>query len=131
MKKQTLVLITVILSVFIFLTGCSNDEQSSKNVEAVEIGTVKVGEYLGQPYRITSSFIPILTLENNGKFKFELGIGKSIEGTYKVENNKLILTSSDGDESYTLNISNNILVIEEELPNYVKKGTNFKLPANE
>lgn len=130
MKKQTLLLITVILSVF-FLAGCSYGEQSSKKVETEDISTVKVGKYLGQPYRITSSFIPILTLENNDRFRLELGIGKSIEGTYKVENNKVVLTSSDGGENYTLNISDNILVIEQELPSYVKRGTNFKLPASE
>lgn len=59
-----------------------------------------------------------------------LAIGETIVGTYRIESNKLILTS-DGNNNYTLNIANNMLVIEQELPGYVKKGTNFKLPADE
>jgi hypothetical protein len=44
-----------------------------------------------------------------------------------IDKNKLDLTSSDGDESYILSISNNILIIEQEIPKYVKKGTEFKI----
>lgn len=110
---------------------CNNGKQDSKNVENTDTGTVKIGIYFGVPYRITSSFMPIITLENNDKFRFELGINNSVEGTYRTDNNKLILTSSDGDEIYTLEINNSILVIEQEIRNYVKKGTRFKLAEKE
>jgi|GEM_PF-4895468 len=95
-------------------------------IEVTDIDTVKAGKYIGVPYKLTSSFMPILTIEDNGEFKLELGINKSIEGKYKTENNKLILTSFDGEEKYTLEISDNILIIEQEISSYVKKGTNFK-----
>jgi len=127
MKRQTLILV----SIFFLLVGCSNNKQSDKNFKNTNIGTVKIGKYFGVPYKLTSSFMPMLTIENSEEFKLELGISKSIEGTYRIGNNKLILTSSDGDENYTLDISNNILVIEQEIPNYVKKSTNFKFSEEE
>ncbi|MDD3706043.1 MAG: hypothetical protein PHC45_08285 [Clostridiaceae bacterium] len=131
MKKRILIIVLVILSVFLLLMVCNNGKQDSKNVENTDTGTVKIGIYFGVPYRITSSFMPIITLENNDKFRFELGINNSVEGTYRTDNNKLILTSSDGDEIYTLEINNSILVIEQEIRNYVKKGTRFKLAEKE
>ncbi len=126
MKKQILISFSVILSVFLLLVGCSNSKQNNKNAEATDIITVKIGKYFGESYNVYSSFIPILTLENSNKFKFELGISKSIEGNYKIDKNKLILTSSDGSENYILDISNNRLVIKHEIPGYVKKSANFK-----
>jgi hypothetical protein len=90
-----------------------------------------IGEYLGQPYEFYSSFIPTLTLDSSNKFKFELGISKYIEGTYLIDKKKLILTSSDCDESYIFSISNNILIIEQEIPKYLKKGTKFKISEKE
>ncbi|TAH63905.1 MAG: hypothetical protein EWM47_13330 [Anaerolineaceae bacterium] len=131
MKKRILIIVLVILSVFLLLMVCNNGKQDSKNVENTDTGTVKIGIYFGVPYRITSSFMPIITLENNDKFRFDLGINNSVEGTYRIDNNKLILTSSGGDENYTLEINNNILVIEQEICNYVKKGTRFKLAEKE
>lgn len=131
MKKRTLIIVLVILSAFLLLTVCDNEKQNSKNVENTDTGTVKTGKYFGVPYNMTSSFMPIITLEDSDKFKFELGISKSVEGTYKIDNNKLILTSSGGDENYTLNIFSNILVIEQEIRNYVKKDTHFKLVEKE
>ena len=127
MKKRILILILVILSVFLLLVGCSNSKQNNKSVENTDIDTIKIGKYIGEPYKLTSSFIPILTFENSNKFKFELGISKSIEGTYTTDNNKLVLTSTDGGESYMLGITKNTLIIEQEIPNYVKKNTKFKL----
>lgn len=131
MKKRTLIIVLVILSAFLLLMVCSNDKQDSKSVENTDTGTVKIGKYFGVPYRITSSFMPIITLENDDKFRFELGINNSVEGTYRIDNNKLILTSSDGDDNYTLDIFNNVLIIEQEIHNYVKKGTHFKLAERE
>ncbi len=127
MKKQSLILVSVILSVFILLVACSNDKQNNESIETTDRGVVKIGKYFGVPYKLTSSFMPILTLEDSGEFQFELGISKSVEGRYKVDNNKLVLTSFNGEENYTMDISDSILVIEQEIPNYVKKGTNFKL----
>jgi len=63
------------------LVGCSNSKQNNKNVETTDACTVKLEKYLGEPYKLTSSFMPILTLENGNKSKLELGICKSIEGT--------------------------------------------------
>ncbi len=127
MKKQILISFSIILSVFLLLVGCSNSKQNNKNAETTDISTVKIGKYFGEPYNVYSSFIPILTLENRNKFEFELGISKSIEGTYKIDKNKLILASSDGSGDYILDISNNRLVIKQGIPDYVKKGADFKL----
>jgi hypothetical protein len=127
MKKQILISVLVILSISFLLTGCSINKQNNKNIKTIDIGTVMVGEYFGKPYELYSSFIPTLTLDSSNKFKLELGINKSVEGTYLIDKNKLDLTSSDGDESYILSISNNILIIEQEIPKYVKKGTEFKI----
>jgi hypothetical protein len=131
MRRRTLIIALVILSAFLLLMVCSNDKQDSKNVKTKDTDTVKMGEYFGAPYNITSSFMPIITIENGDKFKLELGINKSVKGTYRIDNSKLILTSSGGDENYTLEINNNILVIEQEIRNYVKKGTRFKLAERE
>lgn len=131
MRRRTLIIALVILSAFLLLMVCSNDKQDSKNVKTKDTDTVKMGEYFGAPYNITSSFTPIITIENGDKFKLELGINKSVKGTYRIDNSKLILTSSGGDENYTLEINNNILVIEQEIRNYVKKGTRFKLAERE
>jgi phage-related protein len=49
--------------------------------------------------------MPVLTIKNNNKFKFELGVSKLIEDTYRIDSNKLALTSSDEAESYILAIS--------------------------
>ena len=131
MEKRTIIIVLVILSAFLLLMVSSNDKQESKNIETSDTGTAKIGKYFGEPYRMTSSFMPIITLENNDKFRFELGISKSVEGTYRIDNNKMILTSSDGDENYTLDIYNNTLVTEQEIRNYVKIGTRFKLAERE
>jgi uncharacterized lipoprotein NlpE involved in copper resistance len=131
MKKQILVSFSIILSVFLLLVGCSNNKQNNKNAGSTDLSTVKIGKYLGEPYNEYSSFMPILTLENSNKFKFDLQISKSIEGNYKIDRNKVILTSSDGSENYILDVSNNGLVIEQEIPNHVKKSTSFKLLENE
>lgn len=68
----------------------------------------------------------ILTLENGNKSKLELGISNSVEGTYTIDNNKLVLASYDGEKSYAFGISYSSLIIEQEIPNFVKKDTNFK-----
>ena len=104
MKKQSLILVSVILSVFILLVACSNDKQNNESIETTDRGVVKIGKYFGVPYKLTSSFMPILTLEDSGEFQFELGISKSVEGRYKVDNNKLVLTSFNGEENYTMEI---------------------------
>lgn len=126
MKKKILILVSVILLSY-FLLGCSNDKQSSEIIENTDIDSIEIGKYLGVVYKLTSSFIPVLSLENNNIFYFELGISKSIKGTYAIDNNKLILTSNDGNESYTFKINDHILTIEQEISNYVKENTNFKL----
>lgn len=131
MKKRTLIIVLVILSAFLLLIVCNNDKQNSKSVETTDTGKIKIGKYFGVPYSMTSSFMPIIILENSDKFKFELGISKSVEGTYRIDNNKLTLTSSSGDENYTLGIFDDVLVIEQEICNYVKKGTRFKLAEKE
>jgi len=131
MRKRALIITLVILSAFLLLMIYSNDKQDSKNVKTIDTGTVKMGKYFGVPYNITSSFMPRITLENGDKFKLELGISKSVKGTYRIDNNKLVFTSSDGDENYTLEINDDILVIEQEIRNYVKKGTRFKLAERE
>jgi len=94
-----------------------------KNINSKNIA---IGKYFGKPYSITSSFLPIITLKDNNEFKFELGIDLSIEGTYTVDNNKLVLTSSGGGgESYVFGIADHTLIIEQEIP-YVKENTKFK-----
>lgn len=98
-------------------------ELMDKNISSK---TIAIGKYFGKPYSITSSFLPILTLKDNNEFKFELGIGMSIEGTYTVDNNKLVLTSSRGAESYVFGIDEHTLIIEKAIP-YVKENTKFVL----
>lgn len=126
MKKQVIILISVLLLSY-FLVGCSNTKQNPENIKNADISTVEIGKYFGQAYKMTSSFIPILSLENSNTFILELGINKSIKGTYAIDNNKLELTSNDGNESYTFEIKKHTLIIEQEISNYVKKNTNFKL----
>lgn len=123
MKKKILVLVSTFLLAFLFIAGCSNKQDNNSQV--------KIGKYFGETFKLTSSFMPILTLEKNNKFEFELGVSKSIQGTYTINNNNLVLTSSKGDESYTLSISNNTLVIQEEIPNFVNKSTIFKFAGKE
>lgn len=126
-KKQILFLIFGILAVFLLLAGCVNDRPIKKSVDNTSIKTIAIGKYVGMAYSLTSSFMPILTLEDNNEFKFELGIGNSIRGTYKVDNNKLVLTSSGGGESYLFGITEHTLIIEQEIPSYVKENTKFVL----
>lgn len=126
MKNQKFISTLLILFVFLLLAGCSNNKQNNKDVETTDKDILKVGQYFGEPYTLTSSFIPVLTIENNNKFKFELGVGKSVEGTYRVDSKKLVLTSVDGDE-YSFSISNNALIIEQEIHSYVKKSTSFNI----
>lgn len=121
MKKQ---IVIIILSVFVLLLGCSYNKQN-KSIENIDVNTIMPGKYIGEPYNITSSFIPVLTLDNNNKFIFELGIKYTIEGTYTIDNNKLVLNTNGG-ESYTLEITEHSLKIEQEIPN-VKRNTKFKL----
>ena len=126
MKKQILVLIFGVLAVFLLLVGCVNDRPINKGDENISSKTIAIGKYFGKPYSLTSSFLPILTLKDNNEFKFELGIGMSIEGTYTVDNNKLVLTSSGGGKSYVFVIAEHTLIIEQEIP-YVKENTKFVL----
>ena len=125
MKKQIVLLILGILAVFLLLVGCVNDRPIKKGVESTSIKTIEIGKYFGNAYSPTSSFMPSLTLEDNNEFKFELGIGNSIRGTYKVDNNKLVLTSSGGGESYVFGINEHTLIIEQEIPRDVKENTKF------
>ena len=101
-------------------------KQNNKTSENLDIHLIKIGKYSGEPYKLSSSFMPILTLESSSKFKFELGIGKSIEGTYIAGIDKLVLVPSGETKSYIFRISKNTLIITEEIPNYVKSGTTFK-----
>ena len=127
MKKQISLIIFGILAVFLLLVGCANDRPINKGVENISSKTIAIGKYFGKPYSITSSFMPILTLEDNSQFKFELGIGKSIRGTYKVDNNKLVLTSFVGGESYLFGITEHTLIIEQQITGYVMENTEFAL----
>ena len=126
MKKQVIILVSIILISY-FSVGCSNNKQNPEDIENADINSIETGKYYGQAYNMTSSFIPKLSLENSNTFNLELGINKSIKGTYTIDNNKLVLTSNDGNESYTFEIKKNTLIIEQGISNYVKKNTNFKL----
>ena len=123
MKKQIAVLILMLL-LSACLTGC--DVQNTGSEESADTDYVKAGKYLGSPYTIYSSFMPILSIEDNNTFVLELGINKSIRGTYKIDNSKLELTSDDGNESYAFEIKEYGIVIEREIPGYVKENTVFK-----
>lgn len=133
MKKQIFVLI--ILSAFLLLTGCSSKQSdlsgqttaTTTTEKTTVIETIKTGKYFGEPYNVTSSFLPILTLEDGNKFKFEIGTSTTVEGTYKIAGNKLILSSADGSQSYVFRINNNMLTFEDEIPSCVKKDSLFKL----
>ena len=125
MKKQIAVLILMLL-LSACLTGCSN-KQIPGGKENANMGFIETGRYIGSLYTVYSSFMPVLSLEESCTFTLELGINKSIEGTYASEDNKLILTSDDGNESYTFEIKEYGLIIEQEIPGYVKENTNFKL----
>lgn len=125
MKKQILIqIIIIILSAFVLLLGCSYSKQN-KSIENIDVNTIMPGKYIGESYNITSSFIPVLSFDNNNKFIFELGINYTIEGRYTIDNNKLVLNTNGG-ESYTLEITEHSLKIEQEIPN-VKRNTKFKL----
>ncbi len=132
MKKQIFVLI--ILSAFLLLTGCSSKQSdlsgqttaTTTTEKTTVMETIKTGKYFGEPYNVTSSFLPILTLEDGNKFKFEIGTSTTVEGTYKIADNKLILYSADGSQSYVFRI-NNMLTFEDEIPSCVKKNSLFKL----
>ncbi len=135
MKKKILISVFIILYAFLLMTGCSS-KQSDKNTDTTtevsitkteETVTIKAGRYFGEPYSVTSSFLPILTLEDGNKFKFEIKTSTTIEGTYKIDNNKLVLTSSDQAETYKFSITDKTLIIEEEIPNWVKKNSGFRL----
>lgn len=86
---------------------------------------IMLGKYIGEPYNITSSFIPVMTFYGNKTFIFELGINNTIVGTYTTDNNKLVLNTNGG-ESYTFKITEHSLKNTQEIPN-VKVNTNFKL----
>jgi len=108
-------------------TSINSSPTTNKGDENISSKTIAIGKYFGKQYSITSSFLPILTLKDNNEFKFELGIGMSIEGTYTVDNNnKLVLTSSGGGESYVFGIAEHTLIIEHQIP-YVKENTKFAL----
>lgn len=132
MKKQIFVLI---LSAFLLLTGCSSKQSdlsaqttaTTTTEKTTVMETIKTGKYFGEPYNGTSSFLPILTLEDGNKFKFEIGTSTTVEGTYKIDDNKLILNSADGSQSYVFRINNNMLTFEDEIPSCVKKNSLFKL----
>ncbi len=132
MKKQIFVLI---LSAFLLLTGCSSKQSdlsaqttaTTTTEKTTVMETIKTGKYFGEPYNVTSSFLPILTLEDGNKFKFEIGTSTTVEGTYKIADNKLILNSADGSQSYVFRINNNMLTFEDEIPSCVKKDSLFKL----
>ena len=132
MKKQIFVLI---LSAFLLLTGCSSKQSNlsaqttatTTTEKTTVMETIKTGKYFGEPYNVTSSFLPILTLEDGNKFKFEIGTSTTVEGTYKIDDNKLILNSADGSQSYVFRINNNMLTFEDEISSCVKKDSLFKL----
>lgn len=133
MKKQILILI--ILSAFLLLTGCSSKQsvlsaQTTATTTAEKttvMETIKIGKYFGEPYNVTSSFLPILILEEGNKFKFEIGTSTTVEGTYKMADNKLVLNSADSSQRYVFGINNNMLTFEDDIPNCVKKNSLFKL----
>lgn len=131
MKKRRIILTSMILSLCFLLIQCGNDKLGSQSAESLDVKSIKVGEYFGKPYELTNSFIPTLYLEDNNTFKFDLAISKSIKGDYKIDNNKLVLNSYDGNESYTFQIIDNTLIIEQEILYYVKKNTKFALPEKQ
>lgn len=131
MKKRRIILTSMILSLCFLLIQCGNDKLGSQSAESSDVKSIKVGEYFGKPYELTNSFIPTLYLEDNNTFEFDLAISKSIKGDYKIDNNKLVLNSYDGNESYTFQIIDNTLIIEQEILYYVKKNTKFALPEKQ
>ncbi|UWG98548.1 hypothetical protein LPY66_07025 [Dehalobacter sp. DCM] len=96
--------------------------RDNKDIEKTDI---KTGMYVGKPYDIASSFMPIITLENNNKFTFELGIGMAIEGSYTQDENKITFNAADG-ERYVFGVSEEKLIIEQEIPKRVRQNTVFK-----
>lgn len=128
MKKQGIIPILVILSFSFLLFGCNNNEHNSQDMKNLDVKSIKVGIYYGKPYKLYYAFTPNLSLEDNNTFKFDLSASKSIEGDYKIDNNKLVLNSNDGNESYTFEIIDQALIIEQEILDYVKKNTEFALP---
>jgi ABC-type Fe3+-hydroxamate transport system substrate-binding protein len=134
MKKNIFIFVLIITSLILLLSGCSSNQSTDSTKTTVTTTaktavtvTVKPGRYFGLPYNLTSSFLPILTLEEGNKFKFEAGFNKTVEGSYKVDSTKLVLTSSDQAETYKFSIKDNLLIIDEEITDCVKKDTEFKL----
>lgn len=68
MKKQIITLVALVLLAFLLLLGCSNNERNDKSNGTMDKETIKIGKYFGEPYKVTSSFNPILTLKNGNDF---------------------------------------------------------------
>ena len=98
-------------------------------IENMDANTIMPGKYFGESYNLTSSFIPVLTIDNKHEFILEWGIQATTRGTYTVDSNKLILNTIGG-ERYILEITEHSLKNTQDMPN-IRSNTNFRLSESD
>lgn len=96
--------------------------------------TVSEGTYIAER-AIDPAYYPTLSILEDNAFQFNLGMGSFVKGTYKVDEDEVILTVNDNNSDLTEDEANDItfsigeeenqLILDTELTGYVESGTVF------
>lgn len=98
------------------------------------------GTFYGEPYEYHSSPMPALKFDTLGGFQLSISMDIKIEGTYEVKKdmcilecykNRPALKESEYDTIALKIVSDRELVLQKELPEFVKKGCRFKMDDEE
>lgn len=116
-RKVSIIFILIISSLVLISCG--------KNEEKEPLTEIEAGVYVGDANEETG-FIPRLTLKDDKTYEFAVTKTFTYDGSYHVDDNKLILTISE-ERSYTFSKKGDEIALNEEVPRCIVKGTKFHL----
>lgn len=123
MKRAKILAIACIFVFCISLTGCGSKK------------TVSEGTYIAES-AIDPAYYPTLSILEDNAFQFNIGMGAFVKGTYKVDEDKVILTVTDNNSNLTEDEANDItfsigeeekqLILDLDIDGFVESGTVFR-----